>query len=127
MFGWLKGALSTPKAVDRIVKGGIDALDALVFTEEEKEHMSQKTYETWLEVQRVIASESTVRSRTRRYLACGVMGTFLGFLIFGGVIYHWNPKWSAYVLSLAKELGGLVLAISVFYFGVHVLRSLKEK
>ena len=128
MFGFLKGILSAPKIASEIVTGGVRALDALVFTEEEKAKMSQKTFETWLEVQKAIAGESTVRSVTRRILACMIMGTFLGFMVAGGGLFYWFPEWSAYMLSLAKQLSTLAIAVGVFYFGTYGIgQYLKKK
>ncbi len=128
MFGWLKGVLGAPKVVGDLVSGGVRALDALVFTEEERANMGQKTFETWLEVQKAIAGESTVRSMTRRVLACMIMGTFLGFMIFGGGLFYWFPAWSAYLLSLAKQLSTLALTVAIFYFGTYgVGQYLKKK
>ena len=128
MLGWIKGIFSAPKIAAELVTGGVRALDALVFTEEERANMGQKTFETWLEVQKAIAGESTVRSVTRRILACMIMGTFLGFMIAGGGLFYWFPEWSAFLLSLAKQLSTLTLAVGVFYFGTYGIgQYLKKK
>ena len=130
MFNWFKGIFSTPKVVDTglgLIESGVKGIDALFFTEEEKAKQSQETYETWLEVQRVLANESTVRSITRRILAVSVMGTFLLFLIVAAFAWPFAKEWAAFLLSLSKSLSQLVLAVAVFYFGVHILRGWKEK
>lgn len=130
MFGFVKKIFSAPKVIDKsldIIDKGVDGIGKLFFTEQEKAELSQKTYETWLEVQRVTANESSIRSITRRVLAISIIGTFLLFLIMAAFAYPFMQSWSAYLLRLAQALDQLVLAVAVFYFGVHILRSFKQK
>ena len=129
MFGFLKKLVATPKAVDVAldgVKSGIDGIGKCFFTEQEKAEFTLKAGEMWIRVQESLAQESGIRSMTRRILAIMGMGTFMFFLIGAALAWPFLPEYSAFLLSLAKELGGLTFAITSFYFGIHLLRSLKK-
>jgi len=128
MFGWFKGLLSAPKALDVIteaVRKGVDGIGKCFFTDQEKAEFTLEAAKMWVRVQETIANENTVRSMTRRILAVLILGTFLSLLVCAGLVYPWFPLWSAFLLSLAKQLGGVAMAITAFYFGVHLLRGLK--
>lgn len=130
MLGWLKGIFAAPKVIGTgldIIEKGAEGIGKLVFTDQEKAELSQKTYETWLEVQKITGSENSIRSITRRILAVLIMGTFLLFLIGAGSLYPFVPAWSAFLLSLAKELSNLVLAVAVFYFGYFGIQQIVKK
>lgn len=122
MFGWIKAIFSTPRALAsglNMIDKGVEGIGKLVFTDQEKAELSAKTYETWLEVQKVIADENSIRSITRRILAVSIMSTFLFLLIMAAFTWPWMPAWSAYLLLLVKSLSNLVLAVAVFYFGYY--------
>ena len=121
MIGWLKGVLSTPKIATDVVEGAISGIDKLFFTEEEKSDARQKMSEVWLDTVKATAGESSIRSITRRILAVMIVGTFLFFLITSFLCFPYLPTWSAFGLSLAKELSTLTLAVGVFYFGTYAI------
>jgi hypothetical protein len=130
MFGFLKTLFSTPKAIGtglELIEKGATGIGKLVFTEQEKAELSQKTFETWLDVQKVIGSESSIRSITRRILAVLIMGTFLSFLVGSAIAWPFIPAWSAFLLGLAKELSNLVLAVAIFYFGYYGVKQIAGK
>jgi len=124
MWNWAKSILSIGKNSETLITGAVAGIDALVFTAEEKSRASLEAYQLWLKTQEVLASESSVRSITRRILAIMILGTFLGLLIAAAVAYPISETYAAFLLSLASELSGLSLAIGCFYFGVHLLRGL---
>lgn len=129
MFGFLKKLIATPKAIDvatDVVKSGIDGIGKCFFTEQERAEFTLEAAQMWIRVQESIAHESGIRSMTRRIIALLGMGTFLILLLGAAVAWPFHAAYSAFLLSLAKELGGLTFAITSFYFGIHLLRSLKK-
>lgn len=130
MFGFLKGLFAAPKAIDtglNIIEKGAEGIGKLIFTDQEKAELSQKTFETWLKVQEVTSSESSIRSVTRRILAVMILGTFLLFLLGAAISWPLIPAWSVFLLSLAKELSNLALAVAVFYFGYYGVKQITGK
>ena len=129
-MNWITSLFSSPKIMDtaaNVVEMGMKGIDALVFTEEEKAKMSKETFELWLEMQRVIKDESTVRSFTRRILSIMILGVYLTLAIFGAVIYKFDPGWGQIVFDVVKHLSTLAWGVGAFYFGVHLLRAQKKE
>ena len=128
---WFKTSSKAVDMADKVVDGAIAGIDKLFFTDEEKADMSQKAFELWIELQRAIAGESSIRSITRRILAILIMGSFLLMLLAAAFIWIFNPLWSKFILEVAGNLSNLVLAIGIFYFGYYavggVVRSFKAK
>lgn len=130
IVSWLSGIFKTPKIIDTtldIITRGVDGIGKCFFTEQEKAEFTLKASELWLKIQDATANENSIRSITRRVLAVTIVGTFLLFLIMAGAAWPFMPLWSAFLLTLAKSLGNLVLMVCGFFFGVHLLRGWKEK
>lgn len=122
----------TSRVVDTVadtVKSGVGMLDNAFFTDQEKAAMAQKFTETWLEIQKALASENSVSSITRRILSYLIMGTFLGLVVFACLIWRVDPDWSRYVLQVLKEteLGILALAVGTTYFVYYGVKQIKGK
>ena len=125
-MGWLSFLKTTPKVVDiagDIVTGSIAGIDKLFFTNEEKAEAGKEVMELWLETQKILRDESTVRSMTRRFLACMIMGEFLLFLLMAVLCWPLMPQWSKFILEVAKSLATLTLAVGVFYFGSYAISA----
>jgi len=121
-MSWLSWITKTPKLIDTaatVVERGVAGIDALFFTQEEKAQMSHKTFELWLEVQRVIKDESSVRSVTRRVLAVMCMAVYLGLIVAACVVAFWEPTYANFVFTVAKELTFMITGIAFFYFGTY--------
>jgi len=102
---------------DKIVDKSMSGIDALIFTEEERSNMAITRMTVWLEVQKTLAEENSIRSITRRIVTILLLGLFAWLLIGSAVLFPYNREWSDFLLSLARELSNLVLIIAVFYFG----------
>lgn len=132
------GGGGKPSQASDIVKAGMNAIDSLVFTDEERAEnalaigaqklkwgeLAQKHIET-------AQGESTMRSMSRRYLAWGVfsLGGFLTFyslfmktlaVIFSSKAEELNQValWS---FELLTTWWPIILAAGIFYFGAHLL------
>ena len=129
-MGFLDFFRTTPKVIDtaaNVVDAGIRGIDALFFTDEEKSESSRKTYELWLETQKIIRDENTIRSMTRRILACMIMGEFTLLLLMAAVAWPFMPEWGKMLLEIAKSLSNLVIAIAIFYFGPYAFSAYMKK
>ena len=118
-FDWFK---TGPKAAEKILDGTIKGLDALVLTNEEKEQYAQKAAEAWLDAQKVLHDESSIRSVTRRLIALLVMVPYIGLVLACAVALPFNPEYSKFYLALADgKFGLLALAVVTFYFGPYMI------
>ena len=98
------------------------------FTEEER---AENNTENIKAIQKFVVetlSESTDRSKTRRNIAEFFIKFFSGLVFMSGMTYPINPEWSAVWFNLATSgsVGGLVISISIFFFGSHGLSRMSE-
>ena len=133
-MGFLAGLFGTKKATETVLNiaekttdGVVKGIDALFFTEEEKSRASQKAVETYIELNKTIASENTVRSITRRRLAVMIVGTFLFLLVAGAFIHKLDSEWALHILACAKQLVFLVSSIGILYFGPYQIGKMFDK
>jgi len=126
LFSWFT---SGPKAAEKVLDASIKGLDALVFTQEERAELNKKLGENWLELQKVLGNENTVRSVTRRIIAFAALGSYIVLVTAAAVAYGLgNVEYAAFLIALAEgKFGWLVLAIGGFYFGPHMLGRLQQK
>jgi len=132
-FGWIKGLTSAAAVVEAnadiprmATKGLFDAVDALVFTEEERVHENQKSMELTRKFWEQFAHENSEQSKARRELAFMIMKSFFlmlfmaiaarGFEIGFGVVNH---PLSTFIIEVVKVYVFLVTAIGLTYFVPH--------
>ena len=119
---------SGPDAAGRVLDAGIRGLDALVFTDEEKNAAKQKLSDTWLETQKVLQAETSIRSVTRRIIAFTIIFAFTALILTSAIVYKLDKDYSAFLLSLAEsQFGWLVVTVATFYFGPMVGRIFETK
>ena len=130
IFTTSKAAVDTAK---NIVDGTISGIDKLFYTDEEKADnlaeriaLHQKGFALWLEAQKALIGESSLRSITRRVLAVMIIGVFLLLLVGAAGVYLVNPEWSAFILTCARALNTLVVAVGVFYFGYYAVSGVVD-
>jgi hypothetical protein len=125
IFKWFSaGADSAEKVLD----AGIRGIDALVLTEEEKLEMHRKLGESWIELQRILGPETSIRSLTRRILAVIILGSFTTLVMGAAGVWMWYPEYAAFLLSLAdSQFGYLVLAVASFYYGPEMIARVLTK
>ena len=125
-MGILSSIFGTPKVIDTVadtVKSGVGMLDNAFYTEQEKAANNAKMMDLWLEIQKTTASENSIRSITRRYLAWVVMGTYVLIVLMACVVWKSDPAWAEYILSLLTKtnLSYLALIVGFFYFGSYAI------
>lgn len=126
-FSFLK---TSEKALDTaadVVKKGVDGVDALFFTDEERSAANTERLKLWLEVQKTLINENTAKSITRRIIATIIIGSFMlqSFISIG--LYRFDKLWSQFVLDIMKAEGTLVLTVAFFYFGYYGVQQLFGK
>lgn len=114
---------SSSKAVDtaamvaeKSASGIISGIDKVFFTEEEKSEARQKWFGSWLDLQRVLATEGTPTAIARRVLAFMIMGTFLGLIVSGVIVWRFSPEWAKIIFEAVAQLDTLAAAVGATYF-----------
>ena len=131
-FGWLS---STPKVVDDVfdsengilVKAG-SWIGNQNFTSEEQAELNASNVKAVQEFVVATLSENTDRSKARREIAVFFIKFYSLMLFMCGMTYPIDAQWAAMWFNLATSLsvGGLVAAISIFFFGSHALARHQE-
>lgn len=123
IFKWFA---SGSDAATKVMEGAVKGIDALVYTEEEKAAARQKLADQWLDLQKALGEETTVRSVTRRILAVMVVGCFTTLVMGAAVAYLFNQEYAKFLLELASsQFGILVIGVAGFYFGPYMFSRTK--
>lgn len=126
LFGSTTVAEKAADTVSGAVKTGFGMLDNAFYTDQEKATNALEGTKTWLEIQKVIAGENSLRSITRRVIAWAFVGEFLLVLNVCLICVLFKPDKVKDVVSIvsAFQLGWIVLTIVAFYFGTYGLGQL---
>ncbi len=132
-MGWLTGLFSstdnTGKVIDMAresVMGIGSWIDNMDYTEEEKAKDISKSIELNLKLIEMTATENSIRSITRRYMAWGIVGFMLfwssiamGFAIYGKeqIVVRMLQVVEAFSMGMAFT------AVIALYFGVQFIRK----
>lgn len=95
---------SAPKVLDKagdIIEVAEHGIGRLFFTDKDKSDASAKYFDTWLDIQKVLATENTNSAISRRILAWLITGTFLFLIVLAVAVYKWAPEWSKYIFTEA--------------------------
>ena len=122
-MNFFKWFVSGSDAAKTVLDGAVKGIDALVYTDEERAEMRKKLGDQWLELQKALGEETTVRSVTRRILAVLIVVPFVLLILLAAAAYKFDPEYSKFLLSLAdSQFGLLVLGVAGFYFGPYMLQ-----
>jgi hypothetical protein len=99
------------------------------FTPEEAAEMNAATGKAVRQFVVDTLGENTERSKARRDIAVFFIKFYALMLFMAGIVYPIDVGWSAVWVNLATSLsvGGLVTAISVFFFGSHAVAKYQDK
>lgn len=125
IFRWFSaGSESASKVLD----AGIRGIDALVLTDEEKLNMHKALGEQWIELQKTLGPETTIRAVTRRILSVAIMGGYLLFILAAAVAYPFSPEYTNLLLSIVDGYFGLMaIGVAGFYFGPYMVGQFMNK
>jgi len=127
LLSFLTGSKKAMDTAGNVVDGAIKGIDALWFTPEEKSRASEKVLEIVLERARIAASESSVRSMTRRLVALTFCIPFVVMSLFAVAIYKIDSKWAVFSLSVAASWKYIMIAIVIWFFGSYGVGYLMDK
>ena len=99
------------------------------FTAEEVSEMNTKTAADVRSFVVETLNESTDRSIARRQIAVFFIKFYALLVFMAGMTYPIDPAWSQiwFELTTSLSVGGLVGAISVFFFGSHAIAKHQKK
>lgn len=121
---------SAPKAIDDVFdkdSGHLANVGSWIgaqnFTSEERAEMNRANMKSVQQFVKDTLDENTDRSKARREIAVFFIKFYSVMLFMCGMTFPVNPEWSSMWFNLATSLsvGGLVTAISVFFFGSHAM------
>ena len=98
------------------------------FTDQEQATMNANMAKAVQNFAIATLSENTDRSKARREIAVFTIKFYLLIIFIAGMVYPFNPEWSAIWVTLTTSwgLGLLVQGVAMFFFGVHVARHVKK-
>jgi hypothetical protein len=124
-FSWIKGGAD---AATKVLDAGINGLDALVLTDEEKIQYRQKLADNWVELQKTLGEETTVRGITRRLIALLFVASYVALILIAAALYLLVPEYSKFLIDLAEgKFGWIVLTVVGFYFGPYMIQKALQK
>ena len=104
-------------------------IDEQEFTKEEKAKHNIAIAEAMQKFVSSTAGENTVRSQTRRHMALAVMATFLFWFSVQIILHIFGLEDSATFIReqiTAAPFSYLVGGVGAFFFGSHLVRSVKK-
>ena len=123
-MGILSFLSGNTKTVDKVIDAGINGIDALIFTEEEKAEYNKNLQELHLEFIKISASESTAQSISRRMICLPVVYVWLLLIIANTVAAVFAPGLDISAISKSIEAMSMpALAAIGFYVGRHMIAS----
>lgn len=123
LFNWLTAG---PRAAEKVLDSTVAGIDKLILTDEEKQDYMSKAADQWLELQKLLGEETSIRGVTRRIIAVMCIGTYL-FLSIGAVaVWEFDKAFADFIWEVANagQYGYITLTIVAFYFGPYFLSKL---
>ena len=119
IFSWLNTGSA---AAQTVLTGAVKGLDMLVYTDEEKAVAHAKLVDQWVDLQKSLGEETTVRAVTRRILAVVIVVPFVLLVLAAATLYPFMPEYSKFLLELAQgQFGYLTIGVATFYFGPYMV------
>ncbi len=118
-----------PKAAEKVLDATVSGIDKLVYTEEEREDARSKFLDHWLELQKTLGEETSVRGVTRRIIALLCIGTYVGLSVASVAVWKFDKLYADFIWEVANagQYGYITLTIVAFYFGPYFLQKLLGK
>ena len=124
LFSILAGS---SKSVDKIVDAGINGIDAMFYTDEEKAQHKAKMQELYFKFVEISANESTTQSVSRRMICLPVVYVWLALIIVNVIASVFAPAVDTQTISdTIKQMNTPALAAIGFYVGRHLAASFNK-
>lgn len=122
IFKWFS---SGPAAAEKVLDAGIRGVDAIVYTEEEKADARMKLLDGWVELQKTLGEETSVRGVTRRILAFMYGGAYVVLSLGAVAAWKFDKEYADFMWDVANgTYGTITLTIVAFYFGPYFIQQL---
>lgn len=107
-----------PEAANKVLDAGVKGIDALVYTDEEKAEAKRQMVAQWIDLQRTMGEETSVRGVTRRFIAFASFIPYVLLILIACVVYKMDPEFSKFLMEVAEgKFGWIVLSVVGFYVG----------
>ena len=127
-MGILSFLAGNSKSVDKIVSAGINGVDAMFYTDEEKAQHRAKMQELYFKFVEISATESTAQSISRRMICLPVVYTWLILVVLNVALTVFMPELDATaILETISYMNTPALASIGFYIGRHLAADFKKK
>jgi len=124
IFSWFT---SGGQRIDKVTDAVINGMDAVFYTEEEKEEDSKARRQLWLKFMALSRDESSIKSVTRRVLSFLIIGHWLLFMDAALIFYAFDETAKSKIaFELSTSMLWIVGGVGAFYFGAHLLRQAKK-
>jgi hypothetical protein len=115
-------------AAGKVLDGAVRGIDALVYTDEERSAARQKMVDTWIDLQKSLGEETSVRGVTRRFLAFFAFVPYVLLLLSAACLYPGHQAYAQFLVDLAEgKFGWIVLTVVGFYFGPPMIGRMLGK
>ena len=119
----ITGIFSTPVAtatagMDLLKQGG-SAIDAVFYTDQEKDQARREWFAMVLEIEKANQEQGQIRSVTRRLLAQDFTRVYLFLILAAVVLYPLDANWTAFIFKILEIVSYAVVPIMVFFFGSY--------
>jgi len=129
LFGTKKIVENVSDAVSGAVgKGGL--IDNAFFTDQEKAQVGLEAGRLWLDVQKVLATENSIRSITRRAIAWAIVGEFLLLLNTGVVLLVLGKRDLVVAIkefAIAMKFDWMAVTVIGFFFLYYGVQKIVKK
>jgi len=127
-MGILSFLAGNSKSVDKIVSAGINGVDAMFYTDEEKAQHRAKMQELYFKFVEISATESTAQSISRRMICLPVVYTWLILVVLNVALTVFMPELDATaILETISYMNTPALASIGFYIGRHLAADFNKK
>lgn len=138
-FSFITGAKAldtTTRIAEKTTDGIISGLDKIFYTKEEQAETLTKRLEiadkianTHIKLMEVTASETTVRSITRRIVAIFVMVMTFVCMVSIALIWKLDQEWALFMVELVEyfQIGIAFISVVFFFFGSYIASKFSKK
>lgn len=127
-MNWFKWFQAGSDSATKVLDAGIKGIDALVLTEEERMELNKQLGQQWVDLQKTLGPETTIRAVTRRILSVAIMGSYMLLCLAAAAVYSFNPSYTDVLLDIAEgKFGVMTLGVAAFYFGPYMVGQFMGK
>jgi sterol desaturase/sphingolipid hydroxylase (fatty acid hydroxylase superfamily) len=120
-FRWIT-KVNPQKVFDTVANG----IDKLAFTKEEKADFNKEMIKAQSEFVKNTLAESSVRSRTRRFIAKSIVILVIGLTVAAAIAWPFYNEYSNFLFKVIDSYKVVFLTVCSFYFGSAIIRTVTK-